>query len=413
MARRTRLDISAGAVKTDCYEALLWGSGAAYSAAVRRKPRWVSPTAAAIAVAVALAGASIGGSALAFTETRPAGLIGFGRYTAANRALLEVVTTDGHVRSVASGAITDFSWSPDGSRIVFARSCCSSGRRNYEDLLVAKDFGPGPVSVITNNAGTTVRDFQPVWSPDRAQIAFVRVVDHVESIYVTRPDGKHLKRLTTPPKVNGVQTRDFLPQWSPDATKVAFMRDRSGVRNLFVIDRDGTHEVPLTNGGFEGLGFSWAPAGERLAFVEGDNTAGDLFTIQSDGSDKKQLTSDGHPKFQPVWSPDGKQIVYAQGVSPEFDLFVVPTKRDDPRRVTDSPGREISPSWSRDSRFVAYESFAPGFTDTAHPMQEPGKLNIVSIRTRTITTLASGKIFVFPIAWQPAGDPSARGFQRK
>jgi Tol biopolymer transport system component len=380
----------------------------AYPSEVHQRRRWASTATGCLVLALATVTTGEPGSAA--TERRPSGLIAFGRETPKG-ALLQVVTSRGKVRTVAGGAITDFAWSPDGSGMVFSRVQGNHDLQAPEDLFFVDGFNRDQVPFITRNDETTTRDTQPNWAHDGSPIAFVRTKDQIASIYLVGSDGTRRRSLTSPPIVDGIQARDLLPQWSPDGTKVAFVRDVAGVRNLFVIDRDGTDEVALTSSGFEGLGYSWSPDGGRLAFVEGDTTAGDLFTIKSDGSDKVQVTNDQLPKFQPVWAPSGKRIVFSQGTSPEFDLFVIALKDGRTEQLTDTPGREISPTWSPDSRFIAYEAFAPGFTDTANPKQEPGSLNIVSIRSKAVSTLTEGKLFVFPIAWQPEGDSSAGGLQ--
>jgi Tol biopolymer transport system component len=343
-------------------------------------------------------------------------LIGFARITSRS-PLLELTTTSGRVRSVAGGPITGFAWSPDGSRIVFARIEGPDEQKSPADLLFVKGFHyPSGVPVITDNAKTKIRDFQPSWSPDRVAIAFERSEHGIGSIYLVRPDGKHLGRLTSPPIVAGVQTSDYFPQWSPDASRVAFVRQRGELRDLYVINRDGTHEVALTTDGHASQGYSWAPDGRRVVFVRGDATSGDLVTIRPDGSDLQRLTTDGNPKFNPRWSPDGKHIVFTQGVFPQLDLFVVARDGGTPQRLTRESGREISPAWSQDSRYVAYLAFAPGFPNAGHTLQEPGRLEMASISSRRMTVLARGRgLSDFAIAWQPStkGYPNADGFQSK
>lgn len=342
-------------------------------------------------------------------ERRPAGVIGFGRYTP-KRTLLQTVDADGRVRSVAGGPITGFAWSPDGSRIVFSRTEGTT-EESPADLYSVKDYDTGRIPRVTDNSGTVTRDLLPAWSPDRTRIAFERTDDGAASIYLVRPDGKHLEQLTRPPTVDGVQATDYFPQWSPDASKVAFVRERGELRDLYVIDRDGTNEVALTTDGRGGQGYSWAPDSQRLVLARGDSNSGEIETVRVDGSDSRVLTSGGPPKFTPRWSPDGRRIVFAQGQFPDIDLYVLDVKGGAVRQLTDERGREITPTWSQDSRFVAYNAVL----DDTHTLQSPCELAIVDVESARARVVAEGMFNVFPISWQPSADgyPPAGGFQEE
>src|SRR5205814_8668033 len=59
-------------------------------------------------------------------------------------------------------------------------------------------------------------DFDPTWSPDRSQIAFVTQASaRSVNICVTNADGSHFKQLTT-------AGTNWDPAWSPDGTRIAY-----------------------------------------------------------------------------------------------------------------------------------------------------------------------------------------------
>ncbi len=65
-----------------------------------------------------------------------------------------------------SGASTGTAWSPDGTRIAYARRCCFSGA-NESGLWVISPNGGSPTRIDTHAATG-----RPVWSPDGSAIAF-------------------------------------------------------------------------------------------------------------------------------------------------------------------------------------------------------------------------------------------------
>jgi hypothetical protein len=81
------------------------------------------------------------------------------------------------------------SWSPQGTKLVFARR--SRGEIN---LYVVRPGGRG-LRQLTRNGG-----YSPVWSPDGRWIAFIRNGD----LHVIRPNGKDRRRV-----VNGMLTPDL------------------------------------------------------------------------------------------------------------------------------------------------------------------------------------------------------------
>src|SRR6185436_15955834 len=61
------------------------------------------------------------------------------------------------------------------------------------------------------------------WSPDGSSIAFVSSRDGNREIYLVRPDGSGLERLTNDP------ANDDIPKWSPDGKRIAFQAVRGSM----------------------------------------------------------------------------------------------------------------------------------------------------------------------------------------
>ncbi len=113
----------------------------------------------------------------------------------------DIVTVDlddpqGSRAVISSGR--DPSFSPDGSRITFARWIGDAF-----DVFVADADGSNEVRLTTHPAP----DWNPVFSPDGAKIAFASYRDANWEIYTVRVDGTDLQRITDNP------ASDYLPAW--------------------------------------------------------------------------------------------------------------------------------------------------------------------------------------------------------
>jgi TolB protein len=127
------------------------------------------------------------------------------------------------------------SWSPDGKRIAF-NSNLSGDHVMY--IIAADGSRVGDLSRVGEG-------WQVDWSPDGRSILFTSHRDHPDNytdIYVMRPDGSGVRRLT--------HNRGYTPAWSPDGSHIVFcapglfvMRpDGSGITSLPV---DGVGETAL------------------------------------------------------------------------------------------------------------------------------------------------------------------------
>ena len=165
----------------------------------------------------------------------------------------------GAVRELAStiGVATSPSWSPDSSRLVFANHVVDANGRNLREIA--------PAALFTGMDG----EFSPAlatsqWSPDADLIVLTSYKDTLVSnpptqssqrlmdLYVVRPDGTGLKRLTNdtaePPSTN--EAGDFgaaFPAWTRDG-RITFTRFPVPPEvefELWVMDADGSNATRL------------------------------------------------------------------------------------------------------------------------------------------------------------------------
>jgi Tol biopolymer transport system component len=117
------------------------------------------------------------------------------------------------------------SWSPDGTRIAF-----NSNLTGDHVMSIAQADGSKVVDLSSVGEG-----WQVDWSPDGRSILFTSHRDYTDNytdVYVMRPDGSGVRRLT--------HQRAYTPAWSPDGAHIVF-----SAPGLFVVDPDGTGVTPI------------------------------------------------------------------------------------------------------------------------------------------------------------------------
>jgi Tol biopolymer transport system component len=200
-------------------------------------------------------------------------------------------------------------WSPDKSRIAFARGGFRGQNRTLKmDIYVMNADGSGQTQ-ITSSTGN---DYMPAWSPDGSQIAFVRD-DFIDAgnIFVINADGSGEVGLTNTPG------NDTHPTWTADG-RIIFASDRNPpveratifVSDLFIMNSDGSNVAPLITETANAFGPDVSPDGTRLAFYSEGNDpgSGSVSVANIDGSNVTDLIRGARP----AWSPDGSQIVFDQ-----------------------------------------------------------------------------------------------------
>ena len=127
-------------------------------------------------------------------------------------------------------------WSPDGNRIAF------NSNLSGDHLMYIVDVDGSRV-VDLSSVG---EGWQVDWSPDGRSILFTSHRDHPDNytdIYVMRPDGSGVRRLT--------HNRAFTSAWSPDGSHIVF-----SAPGLFVMGADGSGMTSLP---VEGIGETALP----------------------------------------------------------------------------------------------------------------------------------------------------------
>jgi Tol biopolymer transport system component len=215
----------------------------------------------------------------------------------------------------------DFSFSPDGDRIVYASAGSQPDDSDWMGLYIV-EIHSGRTVTLTSQAGYLGN---PVWSPDGKWIAYLASDDDSDAydLYLMNESGKDSR------KING----DFILSkqrtsisWSPDSKSLTTVCVIEGNRDICIFPIDGTAPVRLTSSSNDEEHPSWSPDGRSIAYVSYQNINGDLcvdfYTVNIDDLSIIKLTDfppSDHVFYTPppIWSPDGDYlaIVSQQGIS--------------------------------------------------------------------------------------------------
>lgn len=159
--------------------------------------------------------------------------------------------------------------SPDGKTLAFQSATAS--HKFLQSSIKLKPFAADAQTLIVTNDG-----YDAKWSPDGSSVAFLRVADHRQNIWIAGANGQNEWQLTT----GGITVGAFgiVPfelmsvhyAWSPDGSRIAYVSSKSGQSNLWTIASDGGSETMITENADDDLLFDspfWSPDGERLAVL--------------------------------------------------------------------------------------------------------------------------------------------------
>lgn len=237
----------------------------------------------------------------------------------------------------ASGVRSNFSWSPDGRKIYFAKhSRDNSHWSNYTDLY-AYDLEREEAERLTSG----FRANAPAVSPDGKQIAYVAGHDGTLNIFVIGVDGRNMLRLTS--YNQGEQV--YNPVWAPDGSRILF--------DFSITDGRDIASVPSTGG--EVTFVVATPDDERTPSFTSDGTAilyasdkGGIFNLYRyslSGQETEQLTNVLGGAFMPAQGPDGR-IAYSSYTSTGYKLNLLQNamKLDSPPSYLPSTPPAMSPN---------------------------------------------------------------------
>jgi Tol biopolymer transport system component len=253
-------------------------------------------------------------------------------------------------RAITDGPTSSWfpAWSPDGTRILFARE--SAGGGGIPQLWIMNSDGSEARALVSEGVSLAGG-----WSPDGQQIAY----SHGRSgqglkIWIARGDGSQARRLTneTHPAVD-----ENVPRWSPDGARVTYTSNLNGRYEIWVADVVSGHATSLTrayfdpqlNADIEQKVPAWSPDGLKIAYwsgVEGTdprpNLPRDVWVMNADGTGQKRLVAGDDPN----WSPSGEFIIHSAHENGQAALRIARPDGNDARILfTVDACRPLQSSW--------------------------------------------------------------------
>ena len=315
-------------------------------------------------------------------------------------------------------------WSPDGKRLIFARS---------SELWTADSEGANPRMLPRNSGFPLSLQF----SPDSERIRYT-LWSRVGALWESRFDGSAARTLlpgwhATLPHFGGA--------WNPDGRYYAFLESTGNVVNVWVQPETGSlwshrNHAPaqLTHGPLSFEFLSFGPGvrtlfavgvqkhGELVRYDPGTRhvspylssiSAGDLafsrdgqwiayitypdetlWRCRIDGSDRQQLTTRGSATL-PVWSPDGKSIAYMKSeLGKPTKIAIISINGGNAEEADQKEWNESDANWSPDGTRMIFHATTSDLGS--------GEIRELDLRTHRLTSIPGSRGLYSP-RWSPDG----------
>jgi Tol biopolymer transport system component len=219
---------------------------------------------------------------------------------------------------LTAGAEEAFTLSPDGRKAAFTAPCGCKFPQIYA-VHVAPASG-GQARSLPRPANAT--DYDPSFSPDGKQVAFVRTlfgksapkIDRNQSILVESVQGGPVRPL----HVSG-----YLPAWSPNGQWIAFQRFTGQLEIVPAAGGKARVLIPRMSPAYGGAAFSWSPDSTKLVYTNGTRFGTVALTGQRTTFSLSGLRPD---RNTPQWSPDGGSIAFTavkKGADLDIRVYVI------------------------------------------------------------------------------------------
>jgi dipeptidyl aminopeptidase/acylaminoacyl peptidase len=240
--------------------------------------------------------------------------------------------------------------SPDGRNVIYTQQRVDrKTEKKYSNLWIVPTGGGEPRSFTSGDQN----DYQPRWSPDGSQVAFLSNRGDLEKpaqIYLISAGGGEAQRLT---EIKG--EIDHL-SWSPDGKQLLCLVQKTDAEVLEREKDEQKKKLGVVSRHYDRVFYKL----DGVGYLPHERWH--IWTVDARSGKARQLTD--HPviddKF-PAWSPDSRTIVYISNHSEKPDMhprrdeiFLMPAKGGELRKLPAPFGEKLQPSFSPDGKWVAY-----------------------------------------------------------
>lgn len=161
---------------------------------------------------------------------------------------------------------------------------------------------PGPL------IASTLRDSEPVFSPDGRSIAFVSDRSGAPEIWIADTDGGNQHRLT-----DHQATQMTRPRWSPDGSQIAYSCNADGPSSIYVAQVQAQVARKLLPGGPQILA-CWSRHGDDLYYLVDAAGGWEVWRVHPDGSGSRRISEAGYTIIDET--TDGKGLLCLKAGEP-------------------------------------------------------------------------------------------------
>lgn len=193
--------------------------------------------------------------------------------------------------------------------------------------------------------------YEPEWSPDGQQIAYVGAGSKGFTIYKHNLENKLTQEIINNP--GGVNS----PTWSPNGQLMSYVTLGLGrVSRVMLTDLQTGLTRQITNTLYHNDSHpTWSPDNRFIAFVTNEDTFGksDIYILDVQSGDVRPMFLTPENQYFPRWSPDGRYITYlSQGY--KIGIAVWDTQRSKAYLLYNNLTLKGALDWSPDGRSIIY-----------------------------------------------------------
>jgi Tol biopolymer transport system component len=256
-----------------------------------------------------------------------------------------VLGADGSgARAVGSAPSTDRHPRWVGSELI----AFDSDRHGKFDVFVVRPDGSGLLRLTTD----ALDDAAAFPSPDGQWIAFSSNRGGRWALYVVRPDGTGERKLVDLPK------HVYSPAWSSDGKRIVFTTATPNADIYEVEVESGTIRPLVATDASETM-VRLSGDGRRVIYLRGDGPNRDLMMVAADGSGARQLSVPSGELSWLAWCPDNRNVVFTRTDAGNEDVYAVDVDSGRLTRLTDDPARDTAPACGPGGRVVFGSARAP------------------------------------------------------
>lgn len=187
--------------------------------------------------------------------------------------------------------------------------CQNEGTRNSDIYIMSASKGKAMIQATdTPNANES----NPSLSQDGKYLAYdkltLSIAGSIWSAVLIEKSEIWIKNLETGESI--LLGNGYEPAFSPDSKQIAYVKYASDAKSccVWIMDIDGGNQIQLTDAK---RGYArapkWSPDGTKIIFqsTRKDKKDADIYTIGVDGENLTQLTKNKSHDAQPYWSNDG------------------------------------------------------------------------------------------------------------